>query len=130
MDASPDVQPDIAVDDAHADSPDAPLPEAATDAACPPIGGAWSIATVDSDPGFKARVAVAVGNDDLVRLAYNVATSSDGWSNFELRVAEQTIQGFERTTVVPSEQGVSAEFPTLAVDDAGTMHVVYNKYVL
>jgi hypothetical protein len=129
-DASGDVQPDIAVVDAHADSPDALLPEGATDAACPPIGGAWSIATVDSDPGFKARVAVAVGNDDLVRLAYNVATSSDGWSNFELRVAEQTSQGFEKKTVVPSEQGVSAEFPTLAVDDAGTMHVVYNQYML
>lgn len=129
-DASSDAQPDTVVADVQADSPsDGGLPETEADAACPPIGTTWSTTAVDSDPGFKARVAVAVGNDDRVRLAYNVATSSDGWSNFELRVAEQTGQGFERETVVPSEMGVSAEFPTLVVDDGGTMHVVYNQYV-
>jgi len=112
--------------------PDAPVDATVghqdADPCQPLVDPQWTIETVDDDPGFKARVAAAVGPDERVRLAYNVATSPDGWSDFELRVAEQSDQGFLHEVVVPSE-GFSNEFPTIAVDARGVTHVVYNRYV-
>ena len=130
--ADTDETPDAALD-APSDSADR---DAADDAPadqdaefCPPSDNPqWSIATVDDTPGFKARVALAVGDDQRLRLAYNVASSSDGWSEFELRVAEQVGQTFEHQTVVSSD-GFSNEFPTVAVDAQGVTHVVYNRFV-
>jgi hypothetical protein len=134
-DAGAEAAVDAPADDAET-QPDASTSDAALEASqdqdsgiCPPLDDPqWTIETVDADPGFKARVAVALDPEQRVRLAYNRATSADGWENFELRVAEQTDEGWKIETVVASD-GFSNEYPTIVVDNQGVSHVVFNRYV-
>ena len=135
-DAGAEAGVDAPGDDAEKTQPDASTSDAADDApqeedsgVCPPLDDPqWTIETVDADPGFKARVALALDPAQRVRLAYNRATSGDGWEDFELRVAEHAAQGWKIETVVASD-GLSNEYPTIVVDNQGVSHVVFNRYV-
>ncbi|MBI5481025.1 MAG: hypothetical protein HY906_19360 [Deltaproteobacteria bacterium] len=112
--------------------------DARADGLAPADGGAdasptdappgWSVAVVDDQPKFKSRAALAVGPDGTLHLAYNVATSVDGWTIPSVWYARRQGAIWERTEVAPAG-GTSNEFPVLVVDSQNRPHVFYNRAV-
>ena len=120
-DATQDVNLPDAGEEAAIDAPQEASPEASTEA-----GGGWNVEVVDGTPKFKSRVAIAAAPDGEPRLAYNVATSDDGYKTPSVWYAER--KGGKWTALeAAAAQGVSNEFPVVAVDSSGKAHVIYKR---
>jgi hypothetical protein len=91
-------------------------------------GGGWSAVVVDEQPNFKSRAAVALAADGTAHLAYNVATSADGWTVPSVWYAREQGGTFARQEVAPAG-GVANEFPVIALDGQDRPHVFYNRNV-
>ncbi|HEY3358982.1 MAG TPA: hypothetical protein VGQ83_37375 [Polyangia bacterium] len=90
-------------------------------------GGAWSVVVVDEQPKFKSRAAIAMAADGTVHLAYNLATSADGWGTPSVWYARGQGDSFTRTEVAPAN-AVSNEYPVIVLDGQGAPVIVYNRY--
>jgi hypothetical protein len=88
----------------------------------------WSVTVVDDQPRFKSRAALAVGPDGTLHLAYNVATSTDGWTVPSVWYARRSGAIWERTEVAPAGSA-SNEFPVIVVDSQNRPHIFYNRAV-
>jgi hypothetical protein len=107
--------------------PDSLLPsEARGPAAIRP--GIWKINIVDGMPKFKSRVALAVDPSGRPHLAYNIASSDDGWKTPDIWHAVRESGSWSLQKAVPAN-GVSNEYPSIVTDSKGKVHIVYNRLV-
>jgi hypothetical protein len=122
--------PEAALEAAPEPTPEAgpePAPEAAAEAEVE-AGPLWDVQVVEDAPNFKSRVAIAMDKNGIPHVAYNVATSTDGWQTPSVWYA--TLQsGVWKKKLVVDALGVSAEFPSIVVDASGTPYIFYNQLV-
>ena len=116
-----------------------PLPDGGNIPACsPPAAPTWQSSTLQSEGGFKPRADVAFRADGQLRAVYSAAQSEDGWSAYGIVYEEELDDGAFASRVIvdpiiiegmpPSV--IDNEYPTLVVDEVGTAHVVFSRYVL
>jgi hypothetical protein len=132
--SSPDTGVDQVSEPAQEASPETgpePSPEAGPDVqpeAQAEAGTGWTIDVAEGAPKFKNRVSLATDKSGNPHLAYNVATSTDGWDTPSLWYA--TYQGGTwKKQLVVDAQGVSAEFPVIVIDSNDTPHIFFNRAV-
>jgi hypothetical protein len=87
----------------------------------------WEIAVVDDQPGFKSRAASTLCACDAIHVAYNVATSPDGWDTPAVWYGN-FVGGPFKKALAASAAGVSNEFPVIVVDKSNTAHIFYNRF--
>jgi len=105
--------------------------------ACAPAtqitGGSFSTEELDAGPDFMSRTAVALAADGSIHVVYNVATTgNDGvtgnWNTPGIWYTTNKSGSWTKTLLVPAE-GVSREFPTIAIAPDATVAVIYSSNV-
>jgi hypothetical protein len=88
----------------------------------------WQMEVVDNSPHFKSRAAVAASLSGDPQVAYNIATSTDGWGKPAVWFAHQGSGSWDKSLAVDAA-GISREFPVTLVDAKGRSYIFYNQYI-
>lgn len=102
------------------------------------VSRAWDVSTLQSEGGFKPRADITFAADGRLRAVYSAAQSEDGWGAYGIVYEEEKPDGLFESRVVAEPifidgmppSVIDNEYPTLVVDNNGTSHIVYSRYVL